>query len=119
MNLTLRRSEFTTLSGIGEICDWGLSAHENQLTKFLKLLDPLFEDVLNAIDPWNPGAALQTSEGIRSQQSCARGRGDASGGNESFAIQRISGNQNRGSQARSKHGGRVLDRLRRRQWRRS
>ncbi len=68
MDLTLRRSEFTTLSWIGEIRDWRLSAHENQLTELLKLLDPLFEDVLDAVDPWNPGAALQTSEWIRSQQ---------------------------------------------------
>ena len=62
MDFAFRRSEYAVLPGIGEICDWSLRTHQNQLTKFLELLDSLFEDVLNPIDPWNPRAALQTSE---------------------------------------------------------
>ena len=39
-----RRSELTVLAGIGEVGDRGLRTNENQLSKFLELLDALFEE---------------------------------------------------------------------------
>ena len=98
MDLTIRRREYTTFPRIGEIRDWGVSAYQNQLMELLELLDSLFEDVLDAIDPWNPRATLQTSEGIRSQEFGPCSRRDPPSGNQSVAVQRVPRKQDRGSQ---------------------
>src|SRR5208282_5728410 len=69
VDFTLWLGKCAVLSWVGEICDRRLSAYQDQLTELLELLDSLFEDVLNTVDPWNPRAPLQTGNGIRSQQS--------------------------------------------------
>jgi hypothetical protein len=63
MDYTLRRGECALFSGIGEVGDWRLRAYQDQLTKFLKLLDSMFEHVLNSIDFGTSCAALQAGKG--------------------------------------------------------
>ena len=88
MNLALRRSEYTVFSWISEIRDRSLGAHQEQLTKLLKLLDPLFEDILHSVHFRNSYPSLQASDGIGSQQFGPCGRRDARGTHQAFAVQR-------------------------------
>src|SRR5271170_6481389 len=109
MDLTFWRGEHTIFPGIGEISDRSLRAHQNQLAKFLELLDPLFKHVLNAVYSRNSRPALQASKGIGSEEFCSCGCRDVPSGDQPFAVQRISGKQDCSWDARTEHGGSAFD----------
>ncbi len=66
MDVTVGWSENGILARRSEIRHWSLSAYQDELTKFLQLLDGHFEGVLNSLHRDDTGATFEARERVGS-----------------------------------------------------
>src|ERR1700722_15229906 len=91
--MAFRRSELAAFPRVREIRDWSAGAHQDQLPKFLQLLDGLLQHIRNAINCRRPNATLLTRQRIRAKKLGARGISNAPGRRQSVSIKRVPAEQ--------------------------